>query len=58
MQVKVLPDTNEIIPAVLQLDPALTAAFTGNKQANIRSKKLKKKTTILFLLNEICKYLI
>jgi len=31
MHVKVLPEAKEVIPTVLQVDPALTAAFEGTR---------------------------
>jgi hypothetical protein len=37
MHVKVLPEAIDVIPIVLQLDPALTAALTG-----IRGKKIER----------------
>jgi hypothetical protein len=32
MHVKVLPETTDFIPAVLQLDPALTAEYAGTRE--------------------------
>jgi hypothetical protein len=45
-----LPDATEVIPIVLQLDPAFTAALTGIKKREKERKSIDKKAiSFLFI---------
>jgi hypothetical protein len=57
MHVKVLPETTEVKPAVLQVDPALTAAFAGIKPVEIaKTNDIKEARSFLFIKNKLVSF--
>jgi hypothetical protein len=51
MHVKVLPEATDVIPKVLQLDPALTAATDGARGSVSDRESIDKKViSFLFML--------
>jgi hypothetical protein len=51
MQVKVLPPITDLIPTLVHLSPALTAAFAGIRGVEIKRVNIDKKAiSFLFIL--------
>jgi hypothetical protein len=49
--VNVLPDATEVIPALEQDAPALTAAFAGTRDRDKKREKIDKNAIFLFNMN-------
>jgi hypothetical protein len=50
MHVKVLPDATEVIPALEQDAPALTAALTGVRGSDKKREIIAKNAILLFFI--------
>ena len=58
MQVKVLPDAMAVLPAFGQVDPALTAAFTGDSGVSVKQKIAEREIDFLItkFLRLLCNF--